>query len=568
MGKKRIVKKSGGGVDKGKVSRSLSRVPRKNVGAGVLYVQSTYNNTKYVDTLAYQISVRCGALNHNITIDAWNNKTYTITCDNTTKTISDSFRNTNEEQMDTWFKLNAVNSSDSRYLGNDSFIVDLSPPVIEYLNYTLQEGFRDNLTETAKYKVSDGISPQVNCDYAFNDATGTDTITDYAQEVSHAFNITPTSILSLTCRDLLNHTATTSVTYKFNIFEFLQGIDEDTANAITVYNVTMYDYNRNVTQSIKVNTTTGKTYYLTKYYSDLYYLRVYANGYYDRSYATIFEVPSLVSFKPVLLSTNSAGAILSTITVYDQYGSPIPNAYVSIMLPIGGVSYAIASGYTDASGRINVVLDSAKTYKYVVSTNTLQQYGFIYPSSAINIKLEPSAVPEALTLNTISIKLDPEPALYENLTNITVTITNHANVSISKVVVNITNGEINGKTGLVEIAGSSPSVEFAITPTGTPVRFKIWVYDTAGNVYDPDFTYIISSVANKLNKITNPDAKILLGLVAAGSVVTLSALSPLGATILMGLWGVAGYATGIFDVIDIMVGLLMAIFIYLASRYI
>lgn len=46
MGKKRIVKKSGGGVDRGKVSRSLSRVPRKNVGAGILHVQSTYNNTK------------------------------------------------------------------------------------------------------------------------------------------------------------------------------------------------------------------------------------------------------------------------------------------------------------------------------------------------------------------------------------------------------------------------------------------------------------------------------------------------------------------------------------------
>jgi len=46
MGKKRIVKKSGGGVDKGKVSRSLSRVPRKNVGSGILCVQSTYNNTK------------------------------------------------------------------------------------------------------------------------------------------------------------------------------------------------------------------------------------------------------------------------------------------------------------------------------------------------------------------------------------------------------------------------------------------------------------------------------------------------------------------------------------------
>ncbi len=44
MGKKRIVKKgSEGGSGK---PRSLSRVPRKKVAAGSLYVESTYNNTK------------------------------------------------------------------------------------------------------------------------------------------------------------------------------------------------------------------------------------------------------------------------------------------------------------------------------------------------------------------------------------------------------------------------------------------------------------------------------------------------------------------------------------------
>lgn len=50
MGKKRIVKNKGGGVDKGKVSRSLSRVSRKNIGTGILHVQSTYNNTKLLLT--------------------------------------------------------------------------------------------------------------------------------------------------------------------------------------------------------------------------------------------------------------------------------------------------------------------------------------------------------------------------------------------------------------------------------------------------------------------------------------------------------------------------------------
>jgi len=46
MGKKRIIKKGGGGMDQGLISRSLSRVPRKKVGAGILHVQATYNNTK------------------------------------------------------------------------------------------------------------------------------------------------------------------------------------------------------------------------------------------------------------------------------------------------------------------------------------------------------------------------------------------------------------------------------------------------------------------------------------------------------------------------------------------
>ena len=50
MGKKRIVKKSGSDFNQGLKSRSLSRVPKKKVAEGVLYVQSTYNNTKLLLT--------------------------------------------------------------------------------------------------------------------------------------------------------------------------------------------------------------------------------------------------------------------------------------------------------------------------------------------------------------------------------------------------------------------------------------------------------------------------------------------------------------------------------------
>ena len=45
MGKKRIAKKEGQNVDKGKVSRTLNRTSKKRLDHGILYVISTFNNT-------------------------------------------------------------------------------------------------------------------------------------------------------------------------------------------------------------------------------------------------------------------------------------------------------------------------------------------------------------------------------------------------------------------------------------------------------------------------------------------------------------------------------------------
>ena len=45
MGKKRIVKKKGGGMNQGLKSRSLSRVTKKRMEAGILHIKATYNNT-------------------------------------------------------------------------------------------------------------------------------------------------------------------------------------------------------------------------------------------------------------------------------------------------------------------------------------------------------------------------------------------------------------------------------------------------------------------------------------------------------------------------------------------
>lgn len=46
MGKKRIIRKSGGTVDQGLKSRALARVAKKNIASGTLHIHATYNNTK------------------------------------------------------------------------------------------------------------------------------------------------------------------------------------------------------------------------------------------------------------------------------------------------------------------------------------------------------------------------------------------------------------------------------------------------------------------------------------------------------------------------------------------
>jgi len=50
MGKKRIIKKTGGNLNSELKARAISRVPKKKVVSGILHVQSTYNNTKLILT--------------------------------------------------------------------------------------------------------------------------------------------------------------------------------------------------------------------------------------------------------------------------------------------------------------------------------------------------------------------------------------------------------------------------------------------------------------------------------------------------------------------------------------
>lgn len=50
MGKKRIIKKSGKGLDQGRKERALSKILKRRVERGVLHVEATFNNTKAVLT--------------------------------------------------------------------------------------------------------------------------------------------------------------------------------------------------------------------------------------------------------------------------------------------------------------------------------------------------------------------------------------------------------------------------------------------------------------------------------------------------------------------------------------
>jgi small subunit ribosomal protein S11 len=46
MGKRRILRKSGSGIDSGKRERALSKVGKRTLDRAILHIESTYNNTK------------------------------------------------------------------------------------------------------------------------------------------------------------------------------------------------------------------------------------------------------------------------------------------------------------------------------------------------------------------------------------------------------------------------------------------------------------------------------------------------------------------------------------------
>lgn len=50
MGKKRIIKKSGKGMDQGRKDRAMSKAIKKRLERGVFHVEATFNNTKAVLT--------------------------------------------------------------------------------------------------------------------------------------------------------------------------------------------------------------------------------------------------------------------------------------------------------------------------------------------------------------------------------------------------------------------------------------------------------------------------------------------------------------------------------------
>lgn len=50
MGKKRIIKKSGKGMDAGRKERALAKANKRRLEKGVLHIEATFNNTKAIIT--------------------------------------------------------------------------------------------------------------------------------------------------------------------------------------------------------------------------------------------------------------------------------------------------------------------------------------------------------------------------------------------------------------------------------------------------------------------------------------------------------------------------------------
>lgn len=50
MGKKRIIKKSGKGMDQGRKERALGKATKRHLEKGVLHIEATFNNTKAIIT--------------------------------------------------------------------------------------------------------------------------------------------------------------------------------------------------------------------------------------------------------------------------------------------------------------------------------------------------------------------------------------------------------------------------------------------------------------------------------------------------------------------------------------
>ncbi len=50
MGKKRIIKKSGKGMDQGRKERALGKATKRHLEKGILHIEATFNNTKAIIT--------------------------------------------------------------------------------------------------------------------------------------------------------------------------------------------------------------------------------------------------------------------------------------------------------------------------------------------------------------------------------------------------------------------------------------------------------------------------------------------------------------------------------------
>ncbi|MEM5830529.1 MAG: hypothetical protein QXL82_03415, partial [Candidatus Aenigmatarchaeota archaeon] len=164
-----------------------------------------FNNVNYTQTLNYLVTYRCGLLNAQkniyLFINETINKTYSIICDNSTRTINDKL-NFQDGFYSIRFSLET-----HRNTTNATFYFDNTPPVIN-ISYSIQTLFRTNIIQSATYYAND-ITYAI-CTIRLNNNIANVTLKNN-QTTLTADLIDGKNVFEIICRDIVNNTNKLSI---------------------------------------------------------------------------------------------------------------------------------------------------------------------------------------------------------------------------------------------------------------------------------------------------------------------------------------------------------------------